>query len=52
MLTRNEMIFKWILYFILGIMAGIQLIYRFDHPEMTETQLYLNFFEAFRYTLR
>ena len=32
----------------LGIMAGLHLSYRLHHPEMTETQLLLNFFEIFK----
>ena len=33
---------------VLGILAIPQLIYRFNHPELTETQLFLGFFEAYR----
>jgi hypothetical protein len=31
----------------LGIVFIPQQIYRFKHPEMTETQLFLNFFKAY-----
>ncbi len=48
--ARNELC-KW--QFIIGIPLVIfvaipQLAYRLHHPEMTETQLFLNFFEAYK----
>lgn len=39
---------KWILYFFLMIGTYFQLKYRFKHPEQTETQLFINFFQAFK----
>ena len=32
---------------ILFIITVPQILYRFHHPEMTETQLFLNFFNAY-----
>jgi hypothetical protein len=32
----------------IAIIAFFQIKYRFTHPEQTETQLFLNFFEAFQ----
>ncbi len=48
MLTKKELIFKWTLFIILGIGAIYQFKYRFNHPEMTETQLLFHFFDAFK----
>lgn len=39
---------KWIFYIIIAIIALFQHRYRFNHPEMTETQLVLHFFDAFK----
>ncbi len=33
---------------IMLILSIPQLLYRFSHPEMSETNLFLNFFEAYR----
>lgn len=41
---RNYRIFLCIL----AVLAIPQLIYRFNHPELTETQLLLGFFKAYR----
>jgi len=41
-------IIKFILFLMLIIIAFYQTKYRFNHPEMTETQLFLNFFNAFK----
>lgn len=38
----------WILLLILLPFVLIQYRYRFKHPEMTETQLFLHFFDAFK----
>lgn len=38
---------KIIFYIILGIISFFLIRYRFLHPEMTETQLFINTFEAF-----
>ncbi len=37
-----------IITILLLIISLIQMRYRFNHPEMTETQLLFNFFEAFK----
>lgn len=45
----NNFIFLIILEFI-GLLLLIipNILYRFNHPEMTETQLFLNFFQMYR----
>jgi hypothetical protein len=48
MLTRNETIFKWTMLILMGIGAIYQFRYRFNHPDMSETQLFLHFFDAFK----
>jgi hypothetical protein len=48
MLTSKELIFKYILLFLLAFGAIYQFKYRFNHPEMTETQLLFHFFDAFK----
>lgn len=48
MKNLNETNIKWIMLLILGILAIYQFKYRLNHPEMTETQLLINFFEAFK----
>ena len=39
---------KWIFYLILLILSIPQFSFRFNHPEMTETQLLINFFVAYK----
>ncbi len=41
---KNKLIF----YLVLLILGIPGFLYRFNHPEMSETQLFLNFFEAYR----
>jgi len=43
---------KWVFYLILFILAIPQFTYRFKHPEMSETQLLLHFFDAYKEILR
>jgi len=43
---------KCLFYIILCICAIPQIIYRFHHPEMTETQLFINFFQAYKEIIR
>ena len=51
LITAQNELWKWQLA--IGILLMIfvvipQLAYKFHHPEMTETQLILNFFEAYK----
>jgi hypothetical protein len=39
---------KLFFYLIILILGIPQLIFRFKHPEMNETQLFLNFFHAYK----
>ena len=39
---------KWLFLLILLLLSIPQLIYRFKHPDQTETQLFFNFFNAYR----
>jgi len=48
MKSKNEKLFEWIMLFIMGIISIFLFRYRFKHPEMTETELMINFFEAFK----
>lgn len=48
MKINKEKYILWTLLFILGVLSIYQLKYRLNHPEMTETQLFLHFFDAFK----
>lgn len=39
---------NWTLILILLVISYFQFKFRFNHPEMTETQLFMNFFKAFK----
>ena len=39
---------KWLFYLIILLLGVPQFTYRFKHKEMTETQLFLNFFTAYK----
>jgi len=43
----KKLSFQTILYIILFILGTPQLIYRFNNPQMTETELFINFFKAY-----
>ncbi len=38
---------KWIFLGVMLLLSIPQYIYRFKHPEMSETQLFLDFFKAY-----
>lgn len=40
--------YKWVFYLIMFLLAIPQFIYRFNHPHMTETELFFNFFKAYK----
>ncbi len=44
----NEKKFRRYLLIILLILSIPQFIYRFKHPEMSETELFLNFIQAYK----
>jgi|GEM_PF-3552052 len=48
MLKKNEKKFKFYFLLIMLILAIPQLFFRLKHPEMTETQLFINFFQAYK----
>lgn len=39
---------RWIFLICLSVLAIPQVIYRFNHPNMTETELFLHFLDAYR----
>ncbi len=45
---KENIKYNWLLYLIILILSFWQLKYRFNHPEMSETQLFLHFFDAFK----
>jgi len=46
--SSKERKFKIYFYAIILVLAIPQFIYRFKHPELTETELFFNFFEVYR----